>query len=104
MSIVSLFDHTRSRPSVYGYVKRTVDVTPGVAHNFLDRSLLLQILERLAGQRAVDFQTIDKDGNGDEAVGLDIFLEFVGDGLIEDHGVLCLVLDYIRETGISGLL
>lgn len=101
MSIVSLVIHTRTLPSLHGHVERTVNVTPGMAHNLLDRSLLLQILERLAGQRAIDFQTIDKDGDGDEAVGLDIFLEFVGDGLVENDGVLCLVLDCNRESDVS---
>lgn len=72
-----------------------------MAHNLLDRSLLLQILERLSGQRAVDFQTIDKDGDGDEAIGLHIFLEFVGDGFVENDGVLCLVLNCSKEAGIS---
>lgn len=61
--------------------------------NLLDLALLLKVGEGLAGERAVDLQTVDKGGDGDQAVGLDLLLETVRGGLVEDDGVLGLVLD-----------
>lgn len=71
----------------------TVDGHLGVANDLLDLSLLLEISEGFAGQAAVDLQTVDKGGNGDEAVGLDFLLESLGGLLLKDDGVLGLVLD-----------
>lgn len=62
----------------------------------LDLSLLLEVLEALAGQRAVDLESVDKGGDGDETVGLDVLVQLVGSGLVEDDGVLRLVLDCSR--------
>lgn len=70
-----------------------VDGHLGVANDLLDLSLLLEISEGFAGQAAVDLQTVDKGGNGDEAVGLDFLLESLGGLLLKDDGVLGLVLD-----------
>lgn len=64
-----------------------------VANNLLDDTSLLQVRKSNAGKGAVDLETIDQGGNGDEAVGLDVLVELVGDGLVEDDGVLGLVLD-----------
>lgn len=64
-----------------------------MADNLLDLTLLLEILKGLAGKAAVDLQTVDKGGDGDQTVGLDILVETVGGGLLEDDGVLGLVLD-----------
>lgn len=64
-----------------------------MANDLLDLSLLLEISEGFAGQAAVDLQTVDKGGNGDEAVGLDFLLESLGGLLLKDDGVLGLVLD-----------
>lgn len=72
---------------------RTVYAELGVLHNALDRSLLLEIIERLPGQRSVDLEAIDECGDGDEAVRLDFLLELVVGGLVEDNGVVGLVLD-----------
>lgn len=71
----------------------TVDGHLGVANDLLDLSLLLEISEGLAGQAAVDLQTVDKGGDGDQAVGLDILLQSLGSLLLKDDGVLGLVLD-----------
>ena len=65
-----------------------------MSNDLLDLSVLLKIVQRFPGERAVDFQAIDEGGNGDEAVGLHILLELVGGLLIEDHSVVGLVLDY----------
>lgn len=62
-------------------------------NNGLDDTLLLEVGKGLAGERAVDLQTVDEDGNGDEAVGLDILLELLAGVLVENDGVLGLVLD-----------
>ena len=65
--------------------------------NLLDLTLLLEIGKSTTSERTVDLQTVDKDGDSDETVGLDILLELVADGLVEDDGVLGLVLDCVRE-------
>jgi hypothetical protein len=64
-----------------------------VRDNGLDLSLLLQVLEALACQRAVDLQSVDQSGDGDETVGLDVLVELLRGGLVENDGVLGLVLD-----------
>lgn len=64
-----------------------------MSHNLLDLALLLEIVQRLPCQAAVDLQSIDEGRDGDETVGLDIFVEFVGCGLVEDDGVVGLILD-----------
>ena len=79
-----------------GWSKRTVDDALGVADDLLDLALLLKIGERTTGKRAVDLQSVDKGGDGDEAVGLNLLLETVRSGLVEDDGVLGLVLDCVR--------
>lgn len=67
-----------------------------MADDLLDLALLLKLGERTAGKRAVDLQSVDKGGDGDEAVGLNLLLETVRSGLVEDDGVLGLVLDCVR--------
>jgi len=64
-----------------------------VSDNLLDLASLLEVGEGLAGERAVDLQSVDKDGDSHETVGLDILLETVVGGLVENDGVLGLVLD-----------
>lgn len=64
--------------------------------DLLDLALLLEVGERLAGERAVDLQPVDERGNGDQTVRLDVLVELVGSGLVEDNGVLGLVLDCAR--------
>lgn len=71
-----------------------------MADNLLDLSVLLEVGERLSCERAVDLQAIDEGGNGDEAVGLNILLELVVGLLVEDDGVVGLVLDC--GAGVSG--
>jgi len=71
-----------------------------VANNLLDLTALLEVGEGLAGKAAVDLETVDEGGNGDQTVGLNILVELLGSGLLEDDGVLGLVLDYI-ETQVS---
>lgn len=64
-----------------------------MANDLLDLSLLLEVGKSLAGQAAVDLETIDEGGDGHQAVGLDILVELLKGGLLEDNGVLGLVLD-----------
>jgi hypothetical protein len=78
--------------------RRTVDVQAAVANNLLDQALLLEVVEGPASQAAVDLETVNEGSDGDQAVGLDILVELLGSGLVEDDGVLGLVLDYIRVT------
>jgi hypothetical protein len=72
-----------------------------VSDNLLDLTVGLEVGKRLAGDRAVDLQAIDEGGNGDEAVGLNILLELVVDLLVENDGVLGLVLDCVAVSGDS---
>lgn len=76
---------------------RTVDVQAAVSNNLLNLTLLFEVGEGLAGQAAVDLQTVDEGSDGDEAVGLDILVELLGGGLVEDDGVLSLVLDCTQK-------
>jgi hypothetical protein len=78
--------------------KRTVNTQLGVANNLLDLTLLLEVLQGLPGKGTVDLQAVDEDGDGDETVGLDILGELVGGGLVEDDGVVGLVLDCWRVS------
>jgi hypothetical protein len=66
-----------------------------VADDLLDLALLLKLGERTTGKRTVDLQSVDKGGDGDEAVRLNLLLETVRGGLVEDDGVLGLVLDCV---------
>ncbi len=64
-----------------------------MVHNALDRPLLLQVPDGHACQGAVDFQTLDEDGLADEAEGGDLLNDAVEGRLVEDDGVLRLVLN-----------
>lgn len=90
----------QSHPS--GERKRTVDLHLAVPNNRPDLSLLLEILQALARERAVDLEAIHQCRHGHEAVGLYIFVELVGGGLVEDDGVLGLVLDYSATSRQQG--
>lgn len=68
-----------------------------MTNNLLDLSLLLKVSKALAGQAAVDLETVDQSGDSDQTVGLDILVETLSDLLLEDDGVLGLVLDYNRR-------
>jgi len=81
----------------------TVDLHLAVRDNLLDLSLLLEVLEAAAGERAVDLEPVDEGSDGYEAVGLDILVELVGSGLVEDDGVLGLILDYFGQEKMSAI-
>lgn len=66
-----------------------------VANNLLDLAVLLKLLQSLAGQAAVDLETVDERGDGDQAVVLDILLETLGGLLLQDDGVVRLVLNCV---------
>ena len=72
-----------------------------MSHNLLNHPPLLQIIQRLPRQTPIDLQSIDQHGDGDEAVGLHVFVEFVRGGLVEDDGVVGLVLDCWTNTSES---
>ena len=72
-----------------------------MSDNLLDLTVGLEVGKRLACERAVDLQAIDEGSDGDEAVGLDILLELVVGLLVENDGVLCLVLDCTAVSGDS---
>lgn len=64
-----------------------------MSDNGLDDTPLLEVGEGLASQGAVDLHAVDEGGNSDEAVRLDVLVELLGESLVEDDGVLGLVLD-----------
>jgi len=64
-----------------------------VCDHLLDLSLLLEVLEALACERAVDLESVDEGGDGNEAVRLDVLVELVGSGFVKEDGVLGLVLN-----------
>jgi len=72
---------------------RTVDAQLAVAHNLLDEAPLLKVSKSLASERTVDLETVDEGSDGDQAIGLDIFGELIRGLLVEDDGVVGLVLD-----------
>ena len=69
-----------------------------MSNNLLDRSLLFEICERTTSETAIDLESVDKNRNRDQPVGLDFLLEFIVDGLVEDDCVLGLVLDYYHPS------
>lgn len=71
--------------------------------NLLDDALLLQVGQTSASDGAVDLHSVDQDRDGDQAVGLDIFVKLVRGGLVEEDGVLGLVLDYNAIQSVMGL-
>ena len=74
--------------------KRTVDAQSAVSNNLLDDALLLKVGQTSAGNGSVDLHSVDEDRDGDQAVGLDILVKLVGGGLVEEDGVLSLVLNW----------
>jgi hypothetical protein len=74
-----------------------------VRDNLLDDALLLQVGQTSASNGAVDLHSVDQDRDGDQAVGLDIFVKLVRGGLVEEDGVLGLVLDYNAIQSVMGL-
>ena len=62
-------------------------------HDLLDLPLLLEIIQSLPGQTAVDLQSVHEGGDGDEAVGLDVLVEFVRGSFVEDDHVVGFFLD-----------
>ena len=72
---------------------RTVDELAAVVNDALDLTLLLQVPDCYPRQGAVDLQPLDEDGLADEAEGRDLLEDTVVGRLVEDNGVLRLVLD-----------
>lgn len=72
---------------------RTVDVHGMRANDLLDDTLLLQVGKGFSGQATVDLELVDKSGNGEETGSLDVLVQSVDLGLIEDNGVVGLVLN-----------
>lgn len=83
--------------------KHTVDLHLAVLHHRADEALLLEVLDAPPRERAVDLHAVDEGGDGDEAEGLDILVELLRSLLVEDDGVLGLVLDLALGPGGSVL-
>lgn len=85
--------------SIVGVSSHTVDLHLAVRNDGLDLALLLEVLDALPRQGAVDLESVDQGGDGHQAVGLDILVELLRGGLVEEDGVLGLVLDYMAGSG-----
>ena len=72
-----------------------------MSDNLLDLTVSLEVGKRFPCERAVDLQAIDEGGDSDKAVRLDILLELVVGLLVENDGVLGLVLDCRTVSGDS---
>lgn len=64
-----------------------------MCHHGLYLTLFLEIFQASPGKRSVDLHPVDEGGNSNETVGLNIFVELVCSGLLENDSVLGLVLD-----------
>lgn len=64
-----------------------------MADDLPDHTLLLELGQRFSRERAVDFQAVDEHGDGDEAVGLNVLVQTLVGLLVEDNGMLGLVLN-----------
>lgn len=64
-----------------------------MSHDLPDLTLLLQLGQRLPSEAAVDLEAVNQGSDRDQAVGLDILVELLLGGLVEDNGVVGLVLD-----------
>lgn len=71
-------------------------------NHLLNLPLLLQIIQRLPCETAIDLQPVHERGDCDETVGLDIFVEFIGGSFVENNGVVGLVLDCSRRAESVG--
>lgn len=67
-----------------------------MANHLLDGALLLKVGEGFPCERAVDLETVDKGSDGDKAIRLHVLVKLVRGLLVEDDGVLGLVLDYLK--------
>ena len=72
---------------------RTIDQLAAVVHDPLNLPLLLQVPDGYPRKTPVDLQTLDEDALADEAEGRDLLEDTVVGRLVEDNGVLRLVLD-----------
>ena len=64
-----------------------------MVHNLLDLAFLCKVANCDTGKAAVDFETFDEDGLGDETEGGDFLEDTVVGSLVERDGVLGLILD-----------
>ena len=64
-----------------------------MVYNLLNLPILREMADSNTGKTAVDFETFDKDTLADEAEGGDLLQNTVVGRLVEDDGVLGLVLD-----------
>lgn len=78
-----------------------------------DETALLELLDGGTGKRAVDAHAVNKVGGGDEAGGGDLLHDLIEGGLVEDDGVVGLVLDlslgplllgFLTDGGLCGCL
>jgi len=64
-----------------------------VVHDPLNGTLLLEMSDGRPGKAAVYLQPLNQDRLRDELEGRNFFQNTVVDGLVEDNGMNCLVLD-----------
>lgn len=71
---------------------RTVYQLATVVNNALDMSLSLQMVDGYTGETAVDFEPLNENALADEAEGRDFLEDSVICGLVQDNGMLRLIL------------
>ena len=69
-----------------------VDGTTGVLVHGLDDTLGLQLAQSLAGNAAVDLQAVNHGGGGDDLGDGDLLHHLLGGGLVQEDGVVGLLL------------
>lgn len=78
-------------------------------HHLLNLPLILEIIQRLPRQRPINLQPIDERSDGDEPVGLDVLIQFIRGGFVEDDGMIGFVFDCffprreVREVNLGVL-
>lgn len=68
----------------------------------LDHPFFLQILQRLPCKASIDLQSIDQCSDGDETVGLYVFVELIAGGFVQDDGVVGFIFDCFDERWLAG--
>ena len=67
-------------------------------HHLPNHSSILEIGERFSCERAIDLQPVHEHGDCDETVRLDVLVEFVRGGLVENDGMVGLILDCVARS------
>jgi len=93
LPLLAVLYHSLERPLRTHRVVRTVDQLRAVVHDPLNGALLLEMPDSHPGKTAVDLQPLNQDRLRDELEGRNFLQNTIVDGLVEDNGMDCFVLD-----------